>query len=201
MTEEYMPEYREFFGPELIRRASRRAWAQVAMAAFCFIWCVFMFTTPMAGGAGFLMITPENGAVGLAQLLPWCSIVMGVLVALGALANQDADVLGYADAAIAAIMVVAGLWGIFNPYAMTSFSTVYTVGGVLIALYLALTACELYRRGSAWIPVAVCAAASWFVTMLGAFGFASDAVHVAYSCIAFFIAAWGFVFGARGLSD
>ncbi len=200
-TEEYMPEYRAVTAHEVGSTLSRVVWPLAAMAAFCFIWAVYMFATPVAGGAGLLMITPENGPAGLAALLPWCSVVMGVVVAVGSWFSRESAVLGAADVILAAIMVLFGLWGIYTPSAMGSFATAYTVAGVFCAVYLALVACEIFRRGERpWIPAAVCAVAVWAVTMVGALNHGPVADAVPYACIALFIAAWGFVWGAIALS-
>lgn len=199
--EEYMPEYREFFGGALVERLARTAWPMVAMAAFCFVWCVYMYVTPPYGGAGLIMITPESGPAGLVTLLPWCSIVMGVLVAVGSLFSRGCAVLKYADVVIAAIMVLVGVVGIFAPAsALGSFSSAYSVAGVVLAVYLALVACELLVRGERlWFVELVIAAAVWVISFAGGLNVAADHAQVVFACLAFFVAAWGFVFGAISL--
>lgn len=197
MSQEYMPEYRAFDGKAFAAALPRVKWGLVVMAVACFAWAIYMFVTPPYGGAGFIMITPDNGPTGLVALLPWFAICAGALSAIGCLASRAAWALGWTEPALSVVMLLAGIWGIYSTPQLGSFNVAYTVAGIFLALYVAVVALELYRRGERfWYVELALAAAAWIVAMAGGFNNAADHLQVGYACLSFFIAGWGFVYGA-----
>ena len=59
---------------EIIKKLLEVKWNLVIMAAFCFLFAVYMYVTPVEGGLGMFMITPHNGLTGLLEMLPWIGI-------------------------------------------------------------------------------------------------------------------------------
>lgn len=201
MTNEYMPEYRPIDKHGIAVKMSGAKWGLIIMAAACFVWAAFMYLTPATGGAGLLMVTPENGARGLVQLLPWVGVIAGFLATVLTLGTRPSWALGWAEPIMDILMLLAGLWGIYSTSQLGSFNGVYTVVGFFLALYIAIIAIELYRRGERmWVAELAVAAAVWLITFLGGLNMAADHAQVVFSCIAFFIAAWGFVYGAIKLA-
>ena len=62
---------------EIIKKLLDVKWNLVIMAAFCFLFAVYMYVTPVEGGLGMFMITPHNGLAGLLEMLPWIGIFLG----------------------------------------------------------------------------------------------------------------------------
>ena len=200
MSTEYMPEYRKLDVKGFFNKLSQAKLGLIVMAAFCFIWTVYMFVTPAVGGTGFFMITPENGPAGLAPQLAWGAVVAGLLASLATLSMRPSWVLGWVEPLLDIVMLLAGLWGIYSASQLGSFNAVYTVAGVFLALYLAAIAAELFRRGEAlWFIELVVAGAVWVISMAGGLNMTSAAAQVPFVCLAFFIAGWGFVYGALKL--
>lgn len=201
MTQEYMPAYHAVNGRAVAAALPKVAWGLVVLAVACFAWAVYMFCTPPFGGAGLLMITPENGPTGLVGLLPWFAVVVGALSALGCLVSRAPWALGWTQPVMSIIMLLAGLWGIYETARLGSFGAAYTVAGVFLALYVAAVALELYRRGERfWYVEFSIAAAVWVVSLAGGLNNAADYQQVGFACVAFFLAGWGFVYGALKLS-
>ena len=59
---------------EIIKKLLDVKWNLVIMAAFCFLFAVYMYVTPVEGGLGMFMITPHNGLAGLLEMLPWIGV-------------------------------------------------------------------------------------------------------------------------------
>ena len=97
MSNEYMPAYRALDIKGFARRLSGSKVGLIVLAAFCFIWSVYMYVTPLTGGAGLFMITPENGTTGLVALLPWCAVVVGFITSLATLIMRPSWVLGWVE--------------------------------------------------------------------------------------------------------
>ncbi len=202
MSSEYMPEYKKLDFKGFARKLSASKVGFILLAAFCFAWSVYMFVTPVMGGAGLFSITPTDGPAGLVALLPWCAVALGFITSLVTLAMRPAWVLGWIEPLFDVFMLLAGLWGIYSMSQLGSFSSVYLFAGVYLALYLAAIALELFRRGAQrWYIELALAAAVWVVSMAGGLNMAADAAQVGFACVAFFIAAWGFVYGAIKLYD
>ena len=200
MSNEYMPEYRPVDKRALAASLPNVKWGLVVMAVFCFAWSVYMYLTPPFGGAGILMITPENGPAGLVTLLPWCAIVVGAASALGTALSRGAWVLGWVEPLLSILALVGGVVGIYSSAQLGAFGTVYTIAGVYLAVYIVAIALEMYRRGeNRWYVELALAVVVWIIAMAGGLNFAAEHTQVVFAALSFFIAAWGFVYGALKL--
>lgn len=197
MDVEYMPEYRAVSAHRVAQKLSRAKWGLIVMAAACFFWTFYMFVTPSEGGAGFFMITPVAGPAGLVAAFSWCAIMAGAASALGCALSRSAWVLGWTEPVLSFAMLLAGLYGIYEPTRLPSFNVAYTVIGVFLALYVAAVAVELYRRGERFWYVELAVAFVVFAASLaGGLNGGVPSAQVPFACVAFFVAAWGFVYGA-----
>lgn len=200
MTDEYMPEYRPVDGKALLAKLARVKWSFVIMAVLCFFWAVYMYVTAPQGGAGGLLPTPVEGPAGLVGLLPWCGIVGGLLGFVGTVVSRSPWALGWVEPLVSIVMLLAGLWGIYSIPELGTFGQTYTLAGVFLALYVAVIALELYRRNASyWYVEMLVAAAVLAISLAGGVNMASDAALVGFYSLAFFVAAWGFVYGALKL--
>lgn len=199
MDNEYMPEYHPISAHALAAGCARAKWSLVAMALFCFAWSVFTFCTQPLGGNGFLMITPVDGPVGLARMLPVCLAVFGALASVLAMASRTAWALGWVEPALGFIMLVLGLFWMYD--GAGTFSQVYTIAGILIALYLMAVALEMYRRDMRYWSVGLAfAVATWVVAMALGVNAAAAPALLPMAALEFFVAALGFTYGAARLA-
>lgn len=197
MTEEYMPEYREFDKQAFAGKLKGAKWSLIVMAIFCFAWAAYTFVTAPFGGAGVFMITPEDGPAGLVAALPLCLIAIGLLSFLGTALSRTAWVLGWTEPIANVVLIAAGLWGLWGGASTLSFGVAYTALGVYLALYIALVALELNRRGAErWYMELIVAVVVWAITLISGLNHAPVNELVPAASLALFIAAWGFVYGA-----
>ena len=196
-----MPEYRPVDTKGLAVRLTGAKWSLIAMAALCFFWAVYMFVTAPEGGAGGLLPTPVEGPSGLVALLPWWAIVAGFVGSITSLATRAPRALGWTEPVLCIVLLLAGLWGIWNEPLLGSFSQMHTIAGVLLALYLAAVALELYRRDeSLWVAELIVAAVVLVISLAGGMNNTVESAQVGFFALAFFVAAWGFVYGAIKLA-
>lgn len=201
MNEEYMPEYRPVDTKGLAVRLAGAKWSLIAMAVLCFFWAVYMFVTAPEGGAGGLLPTPVEGPSGLVALLPWWAIVAGFVGSITSLATRAPRALGWTEPVLCIVLLLAGLWGIWNEPLLGSFSQMHTITGVLLALYLAAVALELYRREEGfWVVELIVAAVVLVISLAGGMNNTVESAQVGFFALAFFVAAWGFVYGAIKLA-
>ena len=201
MTEEYMPEYHEFDKQAFAGKLKGAKWSLIVMAVFCFAWAAYTFVTAPFGGAGVFMITPEEGPAGLVAALPLCLILTGLVGFLGTVLSRTAWVLGWTEPIANIVLIAAGLWGLWGGASTLSFGAAYTVLGVYLALYIALVALELNRRGAdRWYIELIVAAVAWAIVLVNGLNHAPVNELVPAASLALFIAAWGFVYGAIALN-
>ena len=109
--------------------------------------------------------------------------------------------LGWTEPVLCIVLLLAGLWGIWNEPLLGSFSQMHTITGVLLALYLAAVALELYRRDEAlWFAELIVAAVVLVISLAGGMNNTVESAQVGFFALAFFVAAWGFVYGAIKLA-
>lgn len=186
---------------ELVKTLRGVKWNLVLMAAFCFLFAVYMYVTPVEGGVGMFMITPRNGLVGLLQMLPWIGIFLGAATFVSSFVSTSTWVLGWVEPALGILMFVAGFWELFFPYDIKVFSLAYSFVGIFLAFYVMFIALEIERkRAGNWIATLVLAAVIWVVSFFNMMNFAGEGGSVALTCLQFFLAGWGFVYGALALN-
>lgn len=201
MPDEYELEYKEFDVKAFCTRLWDVKWSLVAMAVFCFFMAFYVFVTPPQGGRGMFLITPTSGAEGLLAAVPWCGIVMGLLVFFGSLASKSPWVLGWTEPIVGIVMLLVGLWALNFPTSVAPFATTYGVMGIVVALYLLLVALDMYVRDAGqWLAVLAVAGATWVLGFLSLLGVAGFDGQLAIAALTFFVAAWGFVYGALELT-
>lgn len=83
-------------------------WNLVIMAAFCFLFSIYMYVTPAEGGLGMFMITPHNGLAGLLEMLPWIGIVLGAATFIASFASTSTWVLGWTEPVLSGVEPVKG---------------------------------------------------------------------------------------------
>lgn len=176
-------------------------WNLVIMAAFCFLFTIYMYVTPVEGGLGMFMITPHNGLAGLLEMLPWIGIVLGAATFIASFVSTSTWVLGWTEPVLGALMFVGGFWELFFPYDIKVFSLTYAFVGIFLAFYVMFIALEMDRKHvGRWFVTLVLAAAIWAVSFFNMMNFAGEGASVALSCLELFLAGWGFVYGAIVLS-
>lgn len=186
---------------ELVKTLRGVKWNLVLMAAFCFLFAVYMYVTPVEGGVGMFMITPRNGLAGLLQMLPWIGIFLGAATFVSSFVSTSTWVLGWVEPALGILMFVAGFWELFFPYDIKVFSLAFSFVGIFLAFYVMFIALEIERkRAGNWIATLVLAAVIWVVSFFNMMNFAGEGGSVALTCLQFFLAGWGFVYGALALN-
>lgn len=187
---------------EIIKKLLDVKWNLVIMAAFCFLFAVYMYVTPVEGGLGMFMITPHNGLAGLLEMLPWIGIFLGAATFIVSFVSKSTWVLGWTEPVLGALMFVVGFWELFFPYDIAVFSLTYAFVGIFLAFYVMFIALEMDRKGVGhWFMTLVLAAAIWAVSFYNMMNFAGEGASVALSCLELFLAGWGFVYGALVLSS
>lgn len=93
------------------------------------------------------------------------------------------------------------LLGAVFPYDIKVFSLAYSFVGIFLAFYVMFIALEIERkRAGNWIATLVLAAVIWVVSFFNMMNFAGEGGSVALTCLQFFLAGWGFVYGALALN-
>ncbi|HIU05209.1 MAG TPA: hypothetical protein IAD14_07095 [Candidatus Coprousia avicola] len=201
MNEEYMPAYRPVDMKGLASKLAGATWSLIALAALTFFWAVYMFVTAPTGGAGGLLPTPVEGPDGLVAALAWWAVVAGFCASIGSLAPRAPRALGWVEPVLGIVLLLAGLWGIWSTPLLGTYAEMHTIAGVYLAVYLAAVAIELYRRDEQrWYIELVVAAAVLVIALAGGMNFAAAPGQVGIFALAFFVAGWGFVYGALKLS-
>ena len=171
-------------------------WNLVVMAAFCFLFSVYMYVTPAEGGLGMFVITPHDGLDGLLGMLPWIGVFLGAITFICSFVSTSTWVLGWTEPALGAVMFVAGFWELFFPYDIKVFSFTWAVLGIFLAFYVMFIALEMMRKERGhWFVELVLAAVIWGVSFFNMMNFAGEGAQVALSCLELFLAGWGFVYG------
>lgn len=172
-------------------------WNLVVMAVFCFGFAVYAYVTPAEGGSGVFMITPHNGLPGLLKVIPWCSLVLGVLGIIASFASKSTWVLSWLEPVLGLFMFVFGFWELFFPYDISVFSKTFAFVGIFLAFYVMFIALEMDRKNKGrWFVTLVLAAAIWCVSFFNLMNFAGESASQGLTCLEFFLAGWGFTYGA-----
>ena len=160
---------------EIIKKLLDVKWNLVIMAAFCFLFAVYMYVTPVEGGLGMFMITPHNGLAGLLEMLPSIGIFLGAATFIASFVSKSTWVLGWTEPVLGALMFVAGFWELFFPYDIAVFSLTYAFVGIFLAFYVMFIALEMDRKGVGhWFMTLVLAAAIWAVSFFNMMNFAGE---------------------------
>ena len=172
-------------------------WNLVIMAAFCFAYAVYIYVTPAAVGEGTFMITPTAGLPGLLKQLPWIFIGLGVLGIISSFASTSGWVLAWTEPVMGLAMFVFGFWELFFPYDISVFSKTYAFIGIFMAFYVMFVSLHMDRIGKGHWFVELClAAVTWIVSFVNIMNFAGEHATQGLTSLTFFIAAWGFTYGA-----
>ena len=176
-------------------------WNLVVMAVFCFAFAVYAYVTPVEGGPGTFMITPHDGLEGLLKMIPWCSLVLGVLGLITPFASKSTWVLSWLEPLLGLFMFVFGFWELFFPYDINVFSQTFAFVGIFLAFYVMFIALEMDRKNKGhWFVTLVLAAVIWIVSFFNLMNFAGEGASQGLTCLEFFLAGWGFTYGAIVLS-
>ena len=189
MFDEFEPEYREIDVKALAHKLPGVKWSLVAMAIVCFAAAAYAFVTPAWASATLL------------SAMPWFAIVGGLLAFLGTVLTRAPWTVSWAEPIVGVVLIAGGLATLWYPSLMVSVSGTCGVFGLALAFYVLFTALEMYARGAGqWLVELAIAAVVWvaaFMSLMGVMGLSGQGV---IASLVFFVAAWGFVYGAAALS-
>ena len=186
---------------QIIKKLWGIKWSLVAMAAFCFLYAVYVYVTPSWGGEGTFMITPHEGLAGLLHQLPWIFIFLGALGMILPFASTSGWVLGWTEPVLGFSMFVFGFWELFFPYDIAVFSQTFAFVGIFLAFYVMFIALHMDRVNKGrWFAELCVAAATWIVSFVNIMDFAGAAASQGLVSLTLFLAGWGFTYGAVILS-
>lgn len=168
-------------------------WGLAVLAAACFVLGCALFVSPAWGYADYAR---------LQQVLSWFAIAAGALSLIGAFASGSEFVLTGAEPVMSGVLLLAGLATLLFPFAAFSFVPVCAALGIFLAFYILACALEMDRRGLGnWVAELIVALAVLIVSLANLFGVAGTAGMLGLSALEFYVAAWGFVYGAVVLSE
>lgn len=189
MFDEFEPEYREIDVKALAHKLPGVKWSMVAMAVVCF------------AAAAYAFVTPAWAFTSLLAAMPWFAIAGGLLAFLGTVLTRAPWAVSWAEPIVGIVLIAGGLATLYYPSLMQGVSATCGVFGLVLAFYVLFTALEMYMRGAGqWLVELVIAAVVWvaaFMSLMGVMGLAGQGL---IASLVFFVAAWGFVYGAVALS-
>ncbi len=185
MQEEFEPEYREMDVKALAAGLPKVKWSLVFMAMVSFV------------AAAWAFVTPSWAAGELLSMLPWFCIAGGLLGFLGTVLARAPWTASVAEPVLCVVMLVGGLATLNFPSLMSSFAGAFGIVSILLAFYVLFAALEMYAKGvGVWYVELALAVVVWVLAFMGLVGALGLDGQVMLASLAFFVAAWGFVYGA-----